>query len=186
MPGKKNVVKKVIEKVTKKKKPKVNKPGPKPKKNKKSVNNKKNTTNKNKKNTTTSNKSWDNPDITTAEASKKIIATGGKNIGRFLKYGTILAGLKETLGDWTGLTNLITGKGKYAAPSQNMENYDANPGIKTGGKDPDSKNYEVPDQFQQGGPVFNFKGQQVPGMRTDAPMTRDERGVYRRGGSKRK
>ena len=57
-----------------------------------------------------------------------------------------------------------------------MENYDADPGIKKNTKDPDSSNYETPDQFQQGGPVFNFKGQKVPGMRTDGPMTKDERG----------
>ena len=178
MPGKKKIIKKVV-------KPKPV-PKPKPKKTtKKNTTKKTNTTKGNKTNTTTTNKSWDNPNITTAEASKKIIATGGKNIGKFIKWGTILAGAKEVLGDWTGLTNLITGKGKYEAPSKNMENYDADPGIKTGGKDPDSKNYEVPDQFQQGGPVFNFKGQKVPGMRTEAPMTKDERGVYRRGGSKK-
>ena len=180
MPGKKKIIKKIVKPPVKPKP----KPKPKPKNTKKNVSNKKTTTNKNKTNTTTSNKSWDNPSISTGDAAKKITATAGKNVGKFLKYGTILAGLKETLGDWTGLTNLITGKGKYESPSKNMENYDADPGIKKGGKDPNSKSYEVPDQFQQGGPVFNFKGQKVPGMRTDAPMTKDEKGIYRRGGRK--
>jgi len=190
MPGKKKIIKKIADKV----KP----PKPKPKKNinKKKVNtssskkrsanasNKKGSNKSELKNTTTSNKSWDNPKITTGDAAKKIVATGGKNIGKVIKYGTILAGIKETLGDWTGLTNLITGKGKYAAPSKNMQDYDADPGIKRGDADPDSKNYNSPDQFQQGGPVFNFKGQQVPGMKTDSSLTRDEKGIYRRGGSK--
>lgn len=187
MPGKK-IIKKIV------KPPKPPKPKAKPKNTGKNTGKNKNVnasnlkkkkgTNKGKQNTTTSNKSWDNPSISTGDAAKKITATAGKNVGKFIKYGTILAGIKETLGDWTGLTNLITGKGKHEAPSKNMENYDADPGIKKGGKDPDGNNYEVPDQFQQGGPVFNFKGQKVPGMRTDGPMTKDEKGVYRRGGRK--
>jgi len=178
MPGKKKIIKKIV----KPPKPKT-KPKPKPKKNKKNNKN----VNVNVENTSkvTSNKSWDNPKISTGDAAKKIVATGGKNIGKTIKYATILAGIKETLGDWTGLTDLITGKGKYESPSKNIENYDADPGIKKKNKDPDSDSYETPDQFQQGGePVFNFKGQQVPGMRTDAPMTKDEKGIYRRGGSK--
>ena len=172
MPGK--VIKETIKKVIK--------PIPKPKPKKKIIIKNKNKNIKNKKNL----KDKDNKGIqnvqnmSTKNAAKVILKNTGvttKNVtGKILKYGTFIAGLKETLGDWTGLTDLIMGKNK---PPKNKENYDADPGLKKG-DDLGGHNYNKPSAFKHGGEsIYTDKGVKVPGMKTGGNLKKGKKGYFR-------
>jgi hypothetical protein len=171
MPGKKKIIKKIVDNIKPPKPPK--KPKNTGKNTNKNTSTTKNTKNKKPKVVDTKGQSSFDAAKVILKNTKDNAKTTGKNL---LKYGTILAGLKETLGDWTGLTDLIMGKNK---PPKNKENYDADPGLKKG-DDMGGHDYSNPSAFAEGGSVYTDKGVKVPGMKIGGTLKKGKDGGYYR------
>ena len=148
MPGK-NVAKKIF-----KKKP------PKKPKNTKTNTTKTNTTKGNNKTP----KVNQNQDMSSFAAAKVIGKNTAKSSKSLLKWGLILAGLKETVGDWTGATKKIKNWLGYGPKkNKNQENYDADPGV-----------------LRTGGSIYTDKGTRVPGMKTGGSLRKGKDGKWYR------